>query len=228
MSEPFFIYEKEETLQAIDLTHTFSNTMPRYQGMPAPCFQDTATLARDGYAMTDLHFMNHLGTHVDAPAHLVPGATLDELPLSRFVTQAIVLDFSTHARGPLSRAAIEPYLSAIGPGDTVLIFSGGARHWGTDAYWHGWCYPDEEAAHALLDRQISAIGFDGPSADPVDTETFALHRTWLSAGCLLLENLTNLDLLPCYPKHVLLVIAPLKLLHANGAPARIFALLAED
>lgn len=215
-------------MHVIDLTQTFSNTMPRYQGMPAPCFRETATLDRDGYAMTELHFMNHLGTHVDAPAHLVPGATLDELPLSRFVTQAVVLDFSTHPRGPIAWAELEPYLSAIEPGNSVLIFSGGARYWGTDAYWQGWCYPDQEAAQALLERQISAIGFDGPSADPVDTETFALHRTWLSAGCLLLENLTNLDRLPSCPAHVLLVIAPLKLQHANGAPARLFALLAED
>ena len=72
----------------IDLTQEFSNTMPRYQGIPAPSFQDIATLERDGYAMTDLHFLNHLGTHVDAPAHLVPGATLDELPLSRLVTRS--------------------------------------------------------------------------------------------------------------------------------------------
>ena len=161
-------------------------------------------------------------------SHLVPGATLDELPLSRLVTQAVVFDFSSHPRGPIARVALDPFLPSIEPGDTVLIFSGGARYWGTDAYWRGWCYPDQEAARALLERQISAIGFDGPSADPVDTETFALHRTWLSAGCLLLENLTNLDCLPRCPAHVLLVIAPLKLHQANGAPARLFALLAEE
>lgn len=215
-------------MDVIDLTQTFSNSMPRYEGIPAPSFREIATLERDGYAMTDLHFLNHLGTHVDAPAHLVPGATLDEVPLSRLVTQAIVLDFSSHPRGPIPRAALDPFLPAIQPGDTVLIFSGGARYWGTDAYWHNWCYPDQEAAQALLKRQISAIGFDGPSADPVDTETFALHRTWLSAGCLLLENLTNLDRLPRCPAHILLVIAPLKLHRANGAPARLFALIDEE
>lgn len=215
-------------MHVIDLTHAYGNDMPRYPGMPEPCFLEIATLAHDGHAMTDLHFTNHLGTHVDAPAHLVPGPTLDEVSLARFVTQAVVLDFSTAPRGPISREAIEAHLSAIQPGDTVLLFSGGARWWGTEAYWQGWCYPDQEAAQALLTRQISAIGFDGPSADPVGTQTFALHRTWLSAGCLILENLTNLERLPPAPARFSLIIAPLKLRRANGAPARIFALLEEN
>ena len=215
-------------MHAIDLTHPFAPDMPRYPGLPQPAFQELATLECDGYAMTDLHFVNHLGTHVDAPAHLVAGPTLDALPLSRLVTPAIVLDFSTHARGPLTRADLEPSLALIQPGDTVLIFSGGSRFWGTEAYWQGWCYPDQDAAQALLARQISALGIDGPSADPLETQTFALHRTWLSAGCLLLENLTNLAQVPPAPAHVLLVIAPLKLSRANGAPARLFALLTEE
>jgi hypothetical protein len=89
----------------------------------------------------------------------------------------------------------------------VLIHSGGSRYWGTETYWNGWCYPDEEAAQALIARNISAIGLDGPSADPVETTTFPLHKTWLSAGRMILENLTNLDQLP---ERTLLVVAPMK------------------
>src|SRR4029453_2141437 len=94
--------------------------------------------------------------------------------------------------------------------------------WGTDAYWSGWSYPDEDAAHGLIQRGISAIGFDGPSADPVDSTTFDLHRTWLGAGRLIIENVTNLDQLP---ERAQVVVAPLKVREANGAPVRIFALL---
>jgi kynurenine formamidase len=172
--------------------------------------------------MSEYHLMNHIGTHVDAPAHQVRGATLDEIPLDRLVTEAVVLNFSQHARGLITRAEIEPHLAQVQAGDIVLIHSGGSRHWGTEAYWTGWCYPDEEAARALIERNISAIGFDGPSADSVDTTTFDLHRVWLGSGCLILENLTNLDQLP---ERALLVVAPMKVKAANGAPARIFALL---
>jgi len=190
--------------------------------MPRPSFVDTAKVEVDGYAMSEYHLMNHIGTHVDAPSHQVIGDTLDDIPLQRLVTEALVLDFSAHERGTITRAEIVPYLNRIKPGDIVLLYSGGARYWGTDAYWTGWCYPDAEAAQALIECGISAIGFDGPSADPVDSTTFAIHKVWLSAGRMILENLTNLDQIP---ERTLLVVAPMKVRGANGAPARIFALI---
>jgi len=208
-------------MRVVDLTHHLSNDMPLYPGMPRPSFVDTARVEDDGYAMSEYRLMNHIGTHVDAPAHQVVGATLDDIPIERLVTDAVVLDFSTHTRGPITRADIAPYLEHIYPGNIVLVYSGGSRYWGTDAYWTSWCYPDAEAAQALIERDISAIGFDGPSADPVDTTTFDLHKVWLRAGRLILENLTNLDQVP---ERTLLVVAPLKVRGANGAPARIYAL----
>ena len=84
-----------------------------------------------------------------------------------------------------------------------------------------WSYPDADAALALIDRGISGVGFDGPSPDPVDSTDFPLHRVWLGAGRLILENLTNLDLLP---PRVDLVVAPMKVRGANGGPTRVFAL----
>ncbi len=209
-------------MKAVDLTQFLSNDMPLYPGMPRPSFVDTARVEVDGFGMSEYHLMNHIGTHVDAPSHLVIGETLDDIPLTRLVTEAVVLNFSQHAPGPLTLAEIEPHLERVKAGDIVLIYSGGSRHWGTDAYWSGWCYPDAEAAQALIRRDISAIGFDGPSADPVETTTFDFHRVWLSAGRLILENLTNLDQLP---PRVLLVVAPMKVKAANGAPARVIALL---
>jgi kynurenine formamidase len=107
-------------------------------------------------------------------------------------------------------------------GDIVFLHSGNARNWGSDAYWTGWTYPDADASAALIERGISAIGFDGPSADPVDTTTFELHRIWLGAGRMIIENVTNLDRLP---ERTRVVVAPMKVRGANGAPARIFAFL---
>ena len=51
-------------------------------------------------------------------------------------------------------------------------------------------------AGARRARRSPGIGFDGPSADPVDTEDYGLHRIWLEGGRLILENLANLDQLP--------------------------------
>ena len=66
---------------------------------------------------------------------------------------------------------------------------------------------------------------DGPSADPVDSTTQELHRLWLSAGRMIIENVANLTELPTRSQ---VVVAPIKLAGGNGGPARIFALLPDE
>jgi kynurenine formamidase len=214
-------------VRIVDLTHPYDNGMPVYPGLPPPSFIAIANVEEDGYAMTECHLLNHIGTHVDAPAHQIAGGdTLDEIPLERLVTDALTIDVSGRAaHGAIPLAELEPHLDKVREGDLVLFYSDNARNYGTDAYWTGWSYPDAEAAQALIDRGISGIGFDGPSCDPVDTTTFDLHRIWLGAGRLILENVANLDQLP---ERAPIVVAPLKVRAANGGPARIFAFLETD
>jgi arylformamidase len=213
-------------MRAVDLTHAFSNGMPVFPGLSEPSFDPIATVEADGYAMTSYRMLNHIGTHVDAPAHQIAGGdSLDDIGLDRLVADAVTIDVSHRdPHGAVTLAELEPQLDRVRPGDIVLFYSDNARNYGTDAYWTGWSYPDAEAARALIDRGVSAVGFDGPSADPVDSTTFDLHRVWLGAGRMILENVNNLDLLPA---RVPIVVAPMKVAAANGAPARIFALLPE-
>jgi kynurenine formamidase len=211
-------------MRVVDLTHPYDNGMPVFPGLPDPSFEAIANVEEDGYAMTRYSMLNHIGTHVDAPAHQIAGGdTLDEIGLERLVTDALTIDVSArNPHGPIPLAELEPELGKVRAGDIVLLYSDNARNYGTDAYWTGWSYPDADAARALIDRGISAIGFDGPSADPVDTTTFDLHRIWLGAGRMILENVANLDRLP---ERAQVVVAPMKVARANGAPVRIFALL---
>ena len=207
--------------QVVDLSHHYDNGMPLYPGLPSPSFRNIAEVERDGYAMSEYHLLNHIGTHVDAPAHQIAGGdTLDEIPLERLVADAVTVDLSSREPGPIGREELEPLLGTLGAGDWLFLYSANGRNWGSDAYWTGWSYPDEGASRALIKRGIVGIGFDGPSADPVDTETFELHKVWLSAGRMILENLTNLDQLPARTQ---VVVAPLKVRGANGAPARVLA-----
>jgi kynurenine formamidase len=208
----------------VDLTHPYDNGMPVFPGLPTPSFEPIATVVDDGYAMTRYSMLNHIGTHVDAPAHQIAGGdTLDEIGLERLVTDALTIDVSGRSRhGAIPLSELEPELGKVRAGDIVLLHSDNARNYGSDAYWTGWSYPDADAARALIERGISAIGFDGPSADPVDTTTFDLHRIWLGAGRMILENVANLDRLP---ERAQVIVAPMKVAGANGAPVRIFALL---
>jgi len=211
-------------VRALDLTHTFDNGMPVFPGLPDPSFEPIAKVEDDGYAMTRYSMLNHIGTHVDAPAHQIAGGdTLDEIGLERLVTDAVRIDVSQRdPHGPIPLDELRPHLDDVRQGDIVLFYSDNARNYGTDAYWTGWSFPDADASRALIERGVSAVGFDGPSADPVDSTTFDLHRVWLGAGRMILENVNNLDRLPARAQ---LVVAPMKVARANGAPTRIYALL---
>lgn len=210
-------------LSVVDLTHLMESGMPVMDGVASPSFSDLATVADDGYAMSEYRFVNHVGTHVDAPAHLIAnGATLDEIPVGRMVTDAVILDTGGQSPGPVSLDYVAQHLERLEAGDIVLFRSGNDRNWGADAYWHGWCYPDEDATKALIERDVAGVGFDGPSADPIESASYDLHRLWLGAGAIILENLCGLSALP---DRCRLVVAPMKVRGSNGGPARVLALL---
>ena len=210
-------------MKIVDLTQAMSNGMPVMEGIAAPQFDDLASVVADGYAMSRYTFINHTGTHVDAPAHQIAGgATLDDIPLDRLVTQALTVDLTGHKPGPVGIDDLGGTMALVREGDLVLFSSGNAQNWGTDAYWHGWCYPDAASTLALIDRGVAGVGFDGPSADPVDSVDYPLHRLWLGAGKIILENLASLAELP---RRCRIIVAPLKVRGANGGPARVLALL---
>ncbi len=210
-------------MRVVDLTQSMTNGMPVMEGITPPTFTDLAEVAADGYAMSQYTFVNHTGTHVDAPAHQIAGgATLDDIPLDRLVTEALTIDLTTHQPGPVGLDVLGRFLPEVRPNDIVLLRSGNAANWGTDAYWSGWCYPDAAAAAALVQAGVSGVGFDGPSADPVDSVDYELHHVWLAGGAIILENLAAMDQLPARCR---IVVAPLKVSGANGGPARVLALV---
>lgn len=63
------------------LTRPLYTGMPVYPGDPDFVRRETASVARDGYALSRLDMGAHNGTHIDAPAHyLLGGATIDSMP----------------------------------------------------------------------------------------------------------------------------------------------------
>jgi arylformamidase len=54
-----------------DLSHLLNNESPVYPGVNQPEFLNAATIEKNGYRETHFRFHSHLGTHVDAPAHML-------------------------------------------------------------------------------------------------------------------------------------------------------------
>ena len=52
----------------------------------------------DGYYMQEWTLIEHIGTHVDAPGHFIPGGRLaPELEPSELIVEAVVVDISRRA-----------------------------------------------------------------------------------------------------------------------------------
>lgn len=237
----------------VDLSMPVSeNTNTVYAGKPWLSYQPIATYETDIFtSMAALLFL-HAGTHVDAPFHFNPhGPTIDCVPVSALVGEAVILDASHRkaneeiSAADLQRDAAEQEQAgnAICPGDKVLIRTGWANMYQPPdrRWWEQSPYLAPAAAEWLVSKQVSAVGFDF-AQDPTTRDIprmaearekrillnqmqdppMPVHVILLYNGICQIENLINLDKIPV--RRVFLVAAPLYLTGAEGANARVVAL----
>lgn len=170
----------------------------------------------------------HTGTHVDAPAHFIPGGlTIDKVPLKQLVGPARVLDFSAAEPGQeLGVTDLTGRLGDTPPAKLVLRFDW-SDQLGTMAYYSDHPYLSQEAARWLVEGGCHLLAMDTPMPDdPRNGRGTTLdspnHKIVLGAGALLVEYLTNLRELRT--EEVELIVAPLKIRDGDGAPARCLAI----
>jgi len=204
-----------------DLSHELDSGRP-YPGDPGASVTPHATIEADGDRVADVACTTHSGTHVDAPAHLVAGgATLGDYDVETFQFDARIVDCTAcDDREPIPGDAV-PETDA----DLLIFHTGFDDHWGTEAYFDH-PYLSGEAAGRCGERGHH-VGLDAPSVDPTPSEHatsdepagYPAHHALLGDGQLILENLTNLGVLP---ERVTVHAHPLPV-DADGAPVRAVA-----
>lgn len=172
----------------------------------------------------------HTGTHMDAPAHIISGAlTLDQFEIEHFGGRACVVDVGhsgdvvDHRAAKIDVRVLQARSEAIDESDFVILRSGWSRHWGTEDYFEGYPVLTPEAALWLVDARIKGIGIDMISVDEVDSTKFTVHNILLGANLVIIENLTNLELLP--ESGFSFYCFPLRIDQADGSPVRAVAAL---
>jgi kynurenine formamidase len=206
----------------LDLTHTITETMPVYPGSLPPALRQTATVEQDGFAVTQVSFNTHLGTHIDAPAHMLEdGATLDKLGANHFVGMACVID--TTDKTIIERGFLESRAASLAGCEFLLFYTGWDRFWGQPKYFEEFPVLAPGATRWLAEQGLKGVGFDACSVDPVGSTQFTNHLVLFKAGMLSIENLTGLA--PLVGKRFLFSCLPLKLEAADGCPVRAVAIL---
>lgn len=174
-----------------------------------PVVVEPVTRMEDGdvAAVSRLALGTHTGTHVDPPAHFVPGgATVDELPLDILVGPAVVADCTGGA--PIDATRLEVLDLPAGTTRLLLKTAGGGD--GST----GTLTP--EGAGWLVERGVLLVGADTLSIEPA-TDDYPVHRVLLGAGVIIVEGL---DLTAVAPGRYQLVCLPLRIAGGDGAPAR--------
>lgn len=222
--------------KVIDLTHPLSSEVPSWNGdkegfslkidtdypdcTPPDLFRTQVINSRAG-----------MGTHIDAPAHVVPGGrTVDQLSIDELVVDCIVIDVSSVCTESLiiQPSAVLDFEKVHGviPKDSFVIFyTGWSKRWDKALEYHSnHVFPsvDLSTAELLLERGIAGIGIDTFSTD-TGSRGFPVHRAILGADKYLVENIANADKLPS--KGSKIFIMPINIKGATEAPLRIIALI---
>lgn len=199
----------------IDLTHTFTGHMPVFPGDPEPELVKIADIGKDGFVDHQIKTAMHIGTHMDAPGHILSGGKfLHEYPAEKFFGRGVFID----ARGK-SSAGMDLLASAdIKKGDIVLVCFGWSSEFGQDEYYQNYPEINKEFAQKCGELGVSIIGMDTSSPDRAPYE---VHKILFKHDILIIENLTNLESL-IGKKNFEIITLPAKF-QAEAAPCRVVA-----
>lgn len=175
-------------------------------------FTRSVTTLPDGMTFSSISTTVHLGSHADAPLHLVPGsAGIDEIPLETWLGPCQVVEARV---GPRGRVRLEDLSEP--PSAPRLLVKTGTFH-DRELFADDFAGLDPSLAGELAARGVVLVGIDTPSVDPYDDETFASHRALILAGVAWLEGLV---LAHVPPGRYDLAALPLRIEGGDGSPVR--------
>ncbi|OGB97707.1 MAG: hypothetical protein A3G35_11610 [candidate division NC10 bacterium RIFCSPLOWO2_12_FULL_66_18] len=244
-------------MEIIDLSQEIYSRRPSSASQPTPIIWTNVHHADYTFKHGDISFSSkglimsdHCGTHVDAYSHFDsrPDAlSIDRMPLDRFFTPAICLDFSHIPAGSyITRRDIQEGLAKTGleirPGDAFLMRLGHLpegikdapirvfeRQAIMDRYLKGFPGLDREATDWLADQGVVHIGteartVDNPSQEHWDSDPpNPSHTACRDRKLVVTENLVIPERLA--GKRFVYAALPLKIREGTGSPVRAVAIL---
>lgn len=220
--------------KVIDLTHTLTPAIPTWDGgcgFEHMIDHDYDSKAPYKFRTHKIHMNEGIGTHMDAPAHSIPGGkSIADLDLETLVAPCVKIDVSHKAdeRYSLTPQDIEEFehqYGTIQKGSFVIVYTGWERFWNEpEKYRNSLIFPSisKVGAELLLKKDIVGLGIDTLSPDRPD-EGFPVHQLVLGTGKYIVENVANSHKLPPLGSYSLTL--PLKIQGGTEAPLRLVGLI---
>ena len=204
-----FLHKYNINMELIDITLPISNKTKTYPGDPPV---ELVNIGDDRYNISSLSMSLHTSTHIDAPYHIDNrGICINEMPCEVFFGRARVID----ATG-LDKITEDFFKGCdIRFGERLIIKTLWSENVGRDNFFTDFPPFTKLAADYLVSKGVRLIAVEQPSLAHEDD--YDVHCTLLRGGVCVVEGIVNTSSL-C--GEVELVVLPLKIVGADGAPCR--------
>ena len=171
---------------------------------------DAATVSRISMGV-------HSGTHIDAPGHFIAGGnSVDKLDLEILTGSALVVDV---LEADSINAVVLEKLTIPEGTRRLLLRTRNSELWAHDQqkFTEDFVSISEEGARWITEHGIKLVGIDYLSVAPFGESGPVVHKILLQKGTVIVEglNLSNVE-----TGSYQLICLPLKIVGAEGAPAR--------
>lgn len=209
--------ESSRTLKIHDISVPLTPDLPVWPGDPSVERKMLMRLDRGEVAnVTYLGMSVHAGTHVDAPLHVIEGASpVEALQMDVLIGPATVVRI-----GEQHRVITPELLDQCDLPSTVtrvLFHTRNSELWNTGEFEEDFTALSPAAASWIVNRGIELVGIDYHSIQLFSDKRPETHLILLHAGVVIVEGL-NLAEVPSGEYELLCL--PLRLDGAEGAPAR--------
>jgi arylformamidase len=205
-----------------DISLLLSPQLPTWPGDPPMILERFSKIEEGAFANISRLVMGvHTGTHIDAPYHFfAEGGKVESVPLDLLIGPAVVLQLPDDVKN----ITAEVLKKAVIPAGCrrLLLKTANSQIWarGETDFQRDFVALNKDGADALIERGVQLIGIDYLSIASFD-QPGPTHIAFLGAGVIVIEGV---DLSRVEAGEYMLVCLPLKLVGAEGAPARVVLL----
>lgn len=211
----------------IDLSYPLGERTPIYPSSIGFSISDRSNIERDGKKTSKIILNTHIGTHIDAPAHVLLNAqTIDKIPLKKMMGKALILKlkkegFQKDVYGLKDLDEETEYINQV---DILIIKVGNSKTaMSRERLFSKYPVPDSSVLKWIINHKIKCLGTDAISIDKTNSKTMENHKTLLRRKILLVEGLFNLEKIDCDIFYFMAI--PINIKNGDGAPCRAFSIM---
>lgn len=201
-------------MKYIDLTHVLDESTSVSPFDKKIHLEQVKFLEKDYYNDSLITTTMHIGTHIDAPSHMVDSdIKISDIPIHQFMGEGVLLDFEDEKKITLR----DKDKNRIKENSIIVIYTNMDKKFGSDEYYYDHPKLTMGLAKYLVEKKVKIVALDFYSPDSLPLE---IHKILLSNNILIAENLKDVHLLKDTEFELYLV--PIKI-NAEGAFIRAFA-----